>query len=632
VESRRLDQTELLNFILESTDEGIVAIDPEGRILMSNPASERILGFRPFDFPVRLWGERFQFFRQDGTACPVEELPLAKGLQGQVVKEFRLRMVHPERPQGVWLSVSSRPMKDEEGRIVAAVTSFREISEQIRSELERREYRVILEGVTEAITVQDPTGRLVFANDAAARICGFDSPEELIGAPPGEVLGRFEITTESGDPYPPERLPGQRALGGEDRPSSTVRWRTRPDGPWRWSRVSAAPVRDGEGKILFAVNFWHETTTERISEQALRESEERFRATFEQAVVGFAQVGTDGRFLRVNRKLSEMLGYSEEELSSRTFGELTFPADRDRDLGVFRRMLAGEQETYTTEKRYIRRNGEVIWAHLMTRLIRDDGGAPRYFASVIQDITERKRAEQALGQRTEQLARSNEELEQYATVASHDLQEPLRAVSGYAQLLQRRYAGHLDADADRFIGYIVEGVQRMWNLINDLLAYSRAGRGESFSAVSLDLVLDRVLKNLSASIQESQTVVSREPLPVVLGDEGQMVQLLQNLVGNAIRFRRGPGPKIQVSATPSNGRWVVSVKDDGIGIDPAFFDRLFVLFQRLHSKEEYPGTGIGLAMSKKIVERHGGKIWLESDPGQGSTFYFSLPDAKGVER
>ena len=246
--------------------------------------------------------------------------------------------------------------------------------------------------------------------------------------------------------------------------------------------------------------------------------------------------------------------------------------------------------------------------------------------ATVRDITERKRAEEALQRRTAELTRSNIDLEQFAYVASHDLQEPLRAVSGCVQILQRRYEDALDARAKELIKHTVEGATRMQTLIHELLTYSRVSRrGKPFESTSCEQVLGDVLTILQPVIQQSGAVVTHMPLPTVMADAGQLGQLFQHLLSNAMMFHHETPPAIHLGVERQEKEWVFAVQDNGIGIAPEYFERIFVIFQRLHTRTEYPGTGMGLAICKKIVERHGGRIWVTSAPGEGSTFYFSLP-------
>ena len=251
--------------------------------------------------------------------------------------------------------------------------------------------------------------------------------------------------------------------------------------------------------------------------------------------------------------------------------------------------------------------------------------------AAIRDITERKKSEEHLVKTVAELKRSNDELQQFAYVASHDLQEPLRMVASYTQLLAQRYKGRLDSDADEFIAYAVDGSNRMQGLIQDLLAYSRAGtNGKALREISSENALKEALANLRATIEESGAVVTHDSLPAITTDDTQLVQLFQNLVGNAIKYRTAEVPHVHVSAAKNGGNeWIFSVRDNGMGIDPQYFERIFIIFQRLHGREEFKGTGIGLAICKKIVERLGGRIWVESQPEKGSTFSFALPERDG---
>ena len=245
------------------------------------------------------------------------------------------------------------------------------------------------------------------------------------------------------------------------------------------------------------------------------------------------------------------------------------------------------------------------------------------------ELDERRRAEEKMAQYAGELKRSNAELEQFAYVASHDLQEPLRMVASFTQLLAKRYRGKLDEDADEFIGFAVDGANRMQMLINDLLAFSRVEtRGKPLEPTDCEAVLSHTLADLAAMVQETRAVVTHDPLPTVPADAVQMGQIFQNLLINALKFKGRETPKVHISARWQGDEWIFGVQDNGIGIDPQHQERIFTIFQRLHRREDFPGTGLGLALCKKIAERHGGRIWVESEPGRGSTFYFTIPGGK----
>jgi PAS domain S-box-containing protein len=289
------------------------------------------------------------------------------------------------------------------------------------------------------------------------------------------------------------------------------------------------------------------------------------------------------------------------------------------------KLLAGQRAPVLEEK-IVRLDGVVVDVEVVAAPVADQG--ERAILVLLRDITERKRAEAALQQTTEDLQRSNRDLEQFAYVASHDLQEPLRAVGGYVKLLQHRFPDKLDSKARGYVAGAFDGATRMERLIIDLLAYSRVGtRGGNFVSADLNALLEQVKGNLEAGIKSSHATVTHDALPALSVDATQMMQLFQNLIGNALKFHGEQPPRVHVGARQEEGRWVFSVRDNGIGIEPQYYERIFQIFQRLHTRKDYPGTGIGLAICKRIVERHGGAIWVESQPGQGTTFYFSIPEA-----
>jgi two-component system, chemotaxis family, sensor kinase Cph1 len=332
-----------------------------------------------------------------------------------------------------------------------------------------------------------------------------------------------------------------------------------------------------------------------------------------------------GRVQRANPAAAALLECEEAELVGRPFADIcgsdVIPAT---PWHLLERAPSGRLPPFDVEIRT--QTGRLVPVNISVGLVRDRRGKVIGIQAVANDITERKQAEAALARQAEELARSNTELQQFAYVASHDLQEPLRMMASFAQLLAKRYKEQLDADANEFIDYIVDGAARMQRLINDLLSYSRVGsRGKDFAPTDCAAVLRTVCANLRAAIEESGAVVITDSLPTVMADETQLVQLFQNLLGNAIKFRGDKPVLICVGAERRGNDWLFQLRDNGIGIEPQYVERIFLIFQRLHSRSQYPGTGIGLAIAKKIVERHAGRIWVESKPGKGSTFYFILP-------
>jgi signal transduction histidine kinase len=259
------------------------------------------------------------------------------------------------------------------------------------------------------------------------------------------------------------------------------------------------------------------------------------------------------------------------------------------------------------------------------RIYRKDIGTQMVLLA-IEDITERKRSEKELKKLSEELARSNADLKDFAYVASHDLKKPLQSIEGFVKLLARRYRGKLDDKADEFLEYIIDGAQRMQELIKDLLEYSQVGaKGEKLKFIDCSFVVGKAIGNLQAAIEESNAVVTYDELPTITANTSQMISLFQNLIDNAIKFRSEEAPRIHISAERKGKEWIFSIRDNGIGMDPNDSGRIFEMFQRLHGSTEYPGTGMGLAICKKIIERHGGRIWVESESGKGSTFYFTMP-------
>ena len=346
------------------------------------------------------------------------------------------------------------------------------------------------------------------------------------------------------------------------------------------------------------------------------------------AAVMILAINAAQKVILINRKGCAILGYKEEEIIGADWFDKFLPEKiRDEVKGAFTQLVSGELSPVEYfENTILTKSGDERLIAWHNTVIRDESGNVIGTLSSGDDITQRKQTEESLIKTMQELERSNKELEQFAYIASHDLQEPLRMVSSYVQLLAQRYKGRFDADADDFIHYAVDGARRMQRMINDLLSYSRVGtRGKPFGQADCDEILKQVLAGLKLQIEESGALITSDPLPVVMADASQLHQVFQNLISNAIKFRGEKIPEIYVRAERKKGEWIFSVSDNGIGFEEKYAGKIFDIFKRLYPASKYPGSGIGLTICRKIIERHKGRIWAESEPGKGSIFYFTLP-------
>jgi len=349
---------------------------------------------------------------------------------------------------------------------------------------------------------------------------------------------------------------------------------------------------------------------------------------FERNIEAMLITGADGVIIHTNAAASKISGFPHQELVEQHISLFDTPRNDALLCDMEKRLIS--TGTWKGELWYRRKSGEDFPAWQQISSVTDESGQLTHYIVEFSDITEYRESQDELARRTQELARSNEELEQFAYVASHDLQEPLRMVASYTQLLARRYEGKLGEDADEFIHFAVDGATRMQTLINDLLSYSRVGtHTKPFAVTEMADIVSRVKSSISIMLDECGAEVIYSSLPALPVDASQVAQLFQNLIANAIKFRGETPPKVWISATPGPREWTFEVRDNGIGITQEFAERIFIIFQRLHTKEEYPGTGIGLAVCKKIVERHGGRIWVEPAAPPGATLRFTLPNTQG---
>jgi signal transduction histidine kinase len=494
--------------------------------------------------------------------------------------------------------------------------------------VDARLFATVLDSMGQGISVFGADLRLLVFNSSYAEL--FEYPPDFLR--PGltyEQILRFNVARgEYGGDDPEGHIRGRLERVRSPEHAISRHEHVRPNGAVIALRRTPLP---GGGFI----NTYTNITARKRAEREAERNAAILQATIDNMADGVRVFDKDLRLLMWNRQVFDLFGFPEDMAHIGTpykdFLEYTiqrgdYSSDpRQESLGE---KLGRANDPTVRDVEQELPNGRIVEKR---RNPMPGGG----FVSTYLDVTERRHSEQALARQarelalaTEELKRSNDELQQFAYVASHDLQEPLRMVGSYCQLLQRRYRGKLGPDADEFIGFAVEGAKRMQNLINDLLLYSRVGtKGKQLAATPMEQVLDSALANLTVAIGEAEAEITRDPLPTVMGDTVQLTQLLQNLVGNALKFRDGVPVRIHVGAERDGAMWRIRVQDNGIGIQPQYAERIFMIFQRLHTRQEYPGTGIGLSICKKIVERHGGRIWFESAPAKGSIFNFTLPDS-----
>jgi len=496
-------------------------------------------------------------------------------------------------------------------KLTEEVAHRKKTEEELRES--RKRFRSLVETTSDWIWEVDRNGVYTYASPKVEALLGY-VPEEVIGKTPFDLMPAEEA----------ERLTELFRAFIESRKSFQALENTNlhKDGRRVVLETSGVPIFDDSGEFVGYRGIDRDITEHKQEEEEIRRAAQEWKTTFASITDMVSIHDKDGKLLRVNKAFANAFGTEPEEFIGKACYEVVHGTKKPWPECPMKQML--ETKKPVVAEFFEPRLG--IYLEVSGSPILNEEGEFVAFVHVTKDITERKRMEEELKQTLAELERSNAELEEFAYVASHDLQEPLRMVASYLQLIERRYKNRLDKDADEFIAFAVDGATRMQKMINKVLLYSRIGKqSKPLRPIDCEDILDQVVANLATSIQESGVIVTRDPLPTVMANDALLIELLQNLIGNAVKFCGKKLPGVHVKAEKKGSDWVFSVRDNGIGVDPRHAERIFQIFQRLHGRNKYPGTGIGLAVCKKIVERFGGRIWVESETGKGSTFYFTIP-------
>jgi PAS domain S-box-containing protein len=612
-------QLESYRGLLEAAPDAMVVVNVGGDIVLLNVQAEKQFGYRrdelvgqkvkniiPEGFAERIIA--------DGTRSAAEALAQQIGTGIELIGR---RKDGSEFPIEIMLS----PLESTEGILVTA--AIRDISTRKGAEIHLAQmegrYRGLLEAAPDAMVVVNVAGEIVLLNVQAEKQFGYRR-DELVGQKVKNIIpeGFAERIIADGTRSAAEALAQQIGAGIE-------LIGRRKDGSEFPIEIMLSPLESPEGILVTAAI--RDISTRKGAEIHLAQMEGRYRGLLEAAPDAMVVVNVAGEIVLLNVRAEKEFGYRRDELVGQQVKNIIPEGFAERIISDGTRSAEdalAQQIGTGIELIGRRKDGSEFPIEIMLSPLESADGI--LVTAAIRNISVRKLAEANLVRKLDELYRSNEELGQFAYIASHDLQEPLRMVASYTQLLSRKYKGKLDTEADEYIAFAVDGANRMQRLIQDLLAFSRVGtKGKDLVDTSSEAALLQALQNLRGAITESGAQVTHDPMPAVLADEMQLTQLFQNIIGNAIKYQKPGIPQVHISAARNGGdKWMFSVKDNGLGIDPQYFDKIFGMFQRLHKREEFAGTGIGLAICKKIAERHGCSILVESTLGQGSTFRFAL--------
>ncbi len=626
VEKKYTEDLENLNSLLQESEqqiqtifdnapEAVIVMDSEGIIDRWNPTAEEIFGWSANE----IIGKPFHEF-----VIPINQREVyLKGIKHFLIGKKRHVLNTPLELEvinrlgnlfTVSLNISPTLMK---GRFLF-IAFARDITENKKAEEKLHHTSYMVNNATDAIFASNEDFKITFWNNACQKLYGYDE-QEVIGKNALEII-------KSEHPETSNREDAMNELNEKGSWSGEV-YQYSKNGERIAVLSSNSKLRDKAGKPIGYLSVTRDITQIKNAEKEIKRSREFLNSIVENVPnMLFIKDANNLKFIGLNKAGEELLGVSRNDMIGKNDYDFFPKEEADFFTEKDRSVLKGGVLYEIPEEKIHTKNKGVRILETKKIPILDEKGKPKYLLGISNDITERILMEEELRQKSAELTRSNKELEQFAYVASHDLQEPLRMVNSYVQLLSSRYKNKLDQDANDFIGYAVDGSNRMRNLINSLLEYSRMNRVKAFEQVDLNKIIKEVLQDLKNRIAENKVTLHVDELPIVFGDHVLLSQLFINLIANAIKFKGEKDPEISIAYKKQNDEFLFSVTDNGIGIQKEYAEKIFVIFQRLHSKEKYPGTGIGLAICKKIVERHGGRIWIESEVNKGTTFYFTIKE------
>ena len=603
--------------LIEVSVDPLVTIGPKGKITDVNKSTESVTGY-----------SRDELIGTDFSDYFTEPEKAREGykhvFQDGKVLDYPLEIKHKNGKITPVLYNASVYL-DESGSVVGVFAAARDITKIKKAEEEIQKLANIVESSDDAIISKTFDGIITSWNKGANILYGY-SQDEIIGKNisiliPSHLKDEYKRFTNL-------ILRGERVYHYE-------RERIRKDGKVIDVALTLSPIFDLSGKLVGISTIARDISIRKKAEKKLEYASKYNRSLIEVSVDPLVTIGPKGKITDVNKSTESVTGYSRDELIGTDFSDYFTEPEKARE-GYQQVYKNGTVMDYPLEIKH--KNGHITPVLYNASVYKDDNDEIIGVFAAARDITELKKAEYKLKEyqnkleekvkkRTEELAKSNKELEQFSYITSHDLREPLRMITNFLQLLERRYTDQLDQDAKEYIGFAVDGAKRLDNMTNDLLSYSRiTTKKEEINNVNYEDVLKEALINLKVPIEKNNAVITHDPLPIIKGNERFKFQLFQNIIGNAIKYRSQETPKIHISATKENNQYLFSIKDNGIGMSPDYLERIFTIFQRLHTHAEYEGTGIGLAIAQKIVNQQGGQIWVESELGKGSTFYFTIPD------